>query len=312
MKQTKSGVFFIDILGFSALTKGLIKDITADDYKAWGLKPAQHNHAFLSAKIILEFRSVLKQLKKKYPKIKIGQLSDCAFIWSEDIVLLMQSVHFMMWTMIEKKGILCRGGVSYGDIVEIKDVDYNLGAFIVGSAATNAVKNEGRLKGPRVTMDLSITDQINKAFKQYSTANLMAHDLFHPIESMIDMSIVDEYRWYLCDGDMIAKSPVGMLDFKTRVALTEQRLRLMNVVRFHPRMGWNSRSEEGRVQLKAAVKSFSENRLLGVLHNYEMDDVHDVPRTSSRLNKFNNRIAQDRYYPVESYDEWKAALEDLD
>ena len=84
MKQKESGVFFIDILGFSALTKGQIKDISKKDFQAWGLKKTEYDLNFLSAKIILEFRSVLKRLKEKYPAINIGQLSDCAFIWSDD------------------------------------------------------------------------------------------------------------------------------------------------------------------------------------------------------------------------------------
>ena len=36
MKQKESGVFFIDILGFSALTKGQIKDISKKDFQGMG------------------------------------------------------------------------------------------------------------------------------------------------------------------------------------------------------------------------------------------------------------------------------------
>ena len=308
MKQSKSGVFFIDILGFSALTKGQIKGIKKEDYRAWGLKASQFNNSFLSAKIILEFRSVLKLLKKKYHKIKIGQLSDCAFIWSENIVLLMQAVHFMMWTMVGQKGILCRGGVSYGDIIEIDRVNHNLGAFIVGNAATNAVKNEGRLKGPRITMDLSVTDILQQQMCEVSAAMLMAHDLFHNIESMIDMSQVDEYRWYLCDDDIIASTAMGMLDKGRIIELTKQRLKLANVLRFHPRMGWNARSEEGFLQLKAGVKSLTENRLLGILHNFEIGELDETPRSEKYLQDSDKRVVNDRYYTVHQKNEWKANL----
>lgn len=309
MKQSKSGVFFIDILGFSALTKGLIKGITEDDYRAWGLRASQFNHSFLSAKIILEFRSVLKLLKTKYPKIKIGQLSDCAFIWSKDIVLLMQAVHFMMWTMVDKKGILCRGGMSYGDIVEIDKVDHKLGAFIVGDAATNAVKNEGQLKGPRVTMDLSVTDVLQQKMRRDSVAMLIAHDLFHNIESMIDMSQVDEYRWYLCDDDIIASSTI--LGKKEKIELTKRRLKLANVLRFHPRMGWNTRGQEGLLQLKAGVKSLTENGLFGILHNFETREVGETPRLEKYLHNLNKSVEGDRYYTREQENEWKANLLNL-
>lgn len=311
MKQSKSGVFFIDILGFSALTKGQVNGITEEDYRAWGLKKYQFNHSFLAAKIILEFRSVLKLLKSKYPKINIGQLSDCAFIWSKDIVLLIQAVHFMMWTMVGQKGILCRGGVSFGDIVEIDKVDRKLGAFIVGDAATNAVKNEGRLKGPRVTMDLSVTDALQQKMSEVDIAVLMAHDLFHSIESMIDMSLVDEYRWYLCDDNIIA-STIGALDKKKMIELTKQRLMLANVLRYHPRMGWNTRGAEGLLQLKAGVRSLTENGLLGILHNFEMTDVSGTARFEKYLHKFNKTVVNDRYYTVEQKSEWRANLDNLE
>lgn len=313
MKQKESGVFFIDILGFSALTKGQIKDISKKDFQAWGLKKTEYDLSFLSAKIVLEFRSVLKELKKKYPAINIGQLSDCAFIWSDDIVLLMQAVHFMMWTMIGKKGILCRGGLSYGNIVEIDDIDYELGVFIVGDAATNAVKNEGRLKGPRVTIDLTIIYKIQEFFEKSSLVMRLFHFLFHDIESIIDMNQVDEYRWYLFDDDMITDSTIGVLNSKNRIKLTKQRLKLANVLRFHPRMRWNSLSEDGRIQLKAGIRSLTKNELLDILHNFEMMcDIPALPRTKKRLLLFNTHIEKDTYYTKEQEDEWKARLEDLD
>lgn len=312
MKQKESGVFFIDILGFSALTKGQIKDISKKDFQAWGLKKTEYDLNFLSAKIILEFRSVLKQLKEKYPAINIGQLSDCAFIWSDDIVLLIQAVHFMMWTMIGEKGVLCRGGLSYGNIVEIDDVDYELGAFIVGNPATNAVKNEGRLKGPRVTMDLTITDKIQESFRKDSLVMQLSHYLFHNIESMIDMNQVDEYRWYLFDNDKITSSSIGIIDLNTRIQLTKKRLKLANVLRFHPRMRWNTLSEDGRIQLKAGIKSLTKNELLDILHYFEMDDIYNLSRTKKNLFLFNLRVDKYNYFTKKQYNEWLAGLEDLD
>ena len=312
MKQKESGVFFIDILGFSALTKGQIKDISKKDFQAWGLKKTEYDLNFLSAKIILEFRSVLKRLKEKYPAINIGQLSDCAFIWSDDIVLLIQAVHFMMWTMIGEKGVLCRGGLSYGNIVEIDDVDYELGAFIVGNPATNAVKNEGRLKGPRVTMDLTITDKIQESFRKDSLVMQLSHDLFHNIESMIDMNQVDEYRWYLFDDDIITSSSIGIIDLNTRIQLTKQRLKLANVLQFHPRMRWNTLSEDGRIQLKAGIKSLTKNKLLDILHYFKRNDIYNVSRTKKHLSLFNLRVDKNKYFTKKQYNEWSAGLEDLD
>jgi hypothetical protein len=38
MESNDGAVFFVDILGFSALTKGEVTGLKTDDYKAWGRK----------------------------------------------------------------------------------------------------------------------------------------------------------------------------------------------------------------------------------------------------------------------------------
>ena len=214
--------------------------------------------------------------------------------------------------MIGEKGVLCRGGLSYGNIVEIDDVDYELGAFIVGNPATNAVKNEGRLKGPRVTMDLTITDKIQESFRKDSLVMQLSHDLFHNIESMIDMNQVDEYRWYLFDDDIITSSSIGIIDLNTRIQLTKQRLKLANVLQFHPRMRWNTLSEDGRIQLKAGIKSLTKNKLLDIFHYFKRNDIYNVSRTKKHLSLFNLRVDKNKYFTKKQYNEWSAGLEDLD
>lgn len=311
MQAYNGAVFFVDILGFSALTKGQVVGITKEDYHAWGISDSvSQPHSILAATIIVEFRDVLHQLKTRYPEIHVGQLSDCAFIWSEDIMMLVQSLHFVMWTMIQEKGILCRGGVAYGEIVEVDNVDYNLGAFIVGDAVTKAVKNEGRLKGPRVAMDVSFPDVLWHSLGKSAINVQFAHDIFYPNKSEIDLSVVDEYRWYLCEDNIVPETSI--LSFEKQVELTKKRLHLANILRFHPRMGWNSRGAEGLVQLKAGEISLSANRLLGVLHNFETDNVNECERKLSRLMSANNRIDADAYYPLSDEPIWLANLNDLD
>lgn len=48
IRRYNGAVFFVDILGFSALTKGQIKDITVSDFEAWGLNSEneQNNSCF--------------------------------------------------------------------------------------------------------------------------------------------------------------------------------------------------------------------------------------------------------------------------
>lgn len=311
LRTYNGAVFFVDILGFSALTKGQVTGITKEDYAAWDIPYTAHNpHSLLAATIIVEFRDVLHQLKDHYPDIRIGQLSDCAFIWSENVELLIQSLHFVMWTMIQQKGILCRGGVAYGEIVEVDNVDYKLGAFIVGDAVTKAVKNEGKLKGPRVAMDVSFPDVLWHSLGRSAINVQFAHDIFHPNKSEIDLSIVDEYRWYLCEDRFVSQT--STLSFEKQVELTKNRLHLANTLRFHPRMGWNSRGTEGLVHLQAGEISLSSNRLLGVLHNFETDNVNEKERKLSRLVSANKRIDADNYYPLEDEANWLSHLDDLD
>lgn len=310
MRSYQGAVFFVDILGFSALTKGQVKGITDEDYAAWGIaNPNSRANSILAATILVEFRDVLHFLKKQYPKINVGQLSDCAFIWSEDILMLLQALHFVMWTMIRDKGILCRGGVAYGEIVDVENADYNIGAFIVGDAVTRAVKNEGRLKGPRVTMDESFPDVLWSKNGQSVFINHYSADLYHPNESEIDLSVVDEYRWYLCDDTELLR--VKNLTFNDCVDLTKKRLQLSNVLRFHPRMGWNSRGAEGRLQLQAGMKSLTSNGLLNVLHNFEMSVVDEQGRKESRMISQNKRVEDDRYYPLSKKNNGKLVLQIL-
>lgn len=311
IRRYNGAVFFVDILGFSALTKGQIKDITVSDFEAWGLNSEnEQNNSCLAATILVEFRDVLRQLRTRYPNIHVAQLSDCAFIWSDDVILLMQSLHFIMWTMIEQKAILCRGGVAFGEIVEVENVDNNIGAFIVGDAVTRAVKNEGRLKGPRVTMGENFPEALWHPLHSSVVTIQLASDIFHPNESEIDLSVVDEYRWYLCDDTLIPRT--SFLAFEDMIELTKNRLRLANILRFHPRMGWNSRGEEGLLQLRAGVKSMSANRLLGVLHYFETDSVADGIRKQSHLDSANKRVVEDSYCPLSQEQEWETNFDDLD
>ena len=107
-------------------------------------------------------------------------------------------------------------------------------------------------------------------------------------------------------------SNTNNLTFEDQVELTKKRLHLANTIRSHPRMGWNSRGTDGLVHLMAGEKSLSANKLLGVLHNFETENVNDGERKQSRLESANNRIDADEYYPLADEAKWLSKLEDLD
>ena len=82
MRQYQGAVFFVDILGIGALTRGRVT-LLPEDYEAHGIKSSKNrNEHYFSAKLLIKFRKVLNNLKKN-KDIKVAQLSDCAFIWSE-------------------------------------------------------------------------------------------------------------------------------------------------------------------------------------------------------------------------------------
>ena len=312
MKSNNAAVFFVDILGFSALTKGEVSGIKDEDYEAWGLtNKHSRNHSYLAATILVEFREALKTLMNYLPKLNVAQISDCAFIWSEDITELLRGVHFFMWHTIRERGVLCRGGIAYGEIVSVVNNDDELGAFVVGDAVTRAAKNESRLKGPRITMDLEFPQSVWDNAKNAVIQEYLCADLFYANHSEINMDVVDEYRWYLCDAEFIAdqKYPPG---YKECVELTKGRLTVANAIMYHPRMGWNTRSKDGMVHLKAGAKSISKNGLLHILHLFERDQVLDNGRTMAILKRANERAMADQYFRTDDEEEWAKALEDCD
>lgn len=312
MKKYQGMVFFIDILGFSALTKGQVSDVSKHDYEAWGLNSVDmQNPIYLAANIIVEFREVLCQLKKKYPNLNVAQLSDGAFVWCDDAIMVLKAVHYLMWNLVIHKGILCRGGISFGEIIEMPEIDQSLGAFIVGEAVSCAVKNEGCLKGNRVTMDLSVPDAFWDKLPERSIGCEYSADLFHPCESEIDYRTVDEYRWFLCSDDQLSML-TNDLNHDFFVQMTRDRLKLVNVLKLHPRMGWNSRSVEGLHHLSSGVCSLTKNRLLNVLHNFESAIVEDGPRSMTHYLKANALVDKDTYYHVNQEEMWRSALVDLD
>jgi hypothetical protein len=79
MRQYQGAVFFVDILGIGALTRGRVTLLT-EDYEAHGIKSSKNkNTHFFSAKLLIKFRKILNNLKNN-KDIQVAQLSDCAFI----------------------------------------------------------------------------------------------------------------------------------------------------------------------------------------------------------------------------------------
>ena len=113
IKKYDGAVFFVDMLGMSALTNNHIA-LKKEDYSFWlDEHHIKHNPQYLAAALLAKFREILVTLSLRFDNVTISQLSDCAFIWSQNIsdVVLFAS-KFMSTAIYE--GLLCRGGMAYG------------------------------------------------------------------------------------------------------------------------------------------------------------------------------------------------------
>lgn len=298
IQKFEGAVFFVDILGIGALTKGQI-DLNDADYEEWlsGYN-YERSHQFLAAAILAEFRKILIDLSE-LKNVTITQLSDCAFIWSRDLSAVLNFCSKFMHKAIES-GILCRGGLSFGEIIITDQEHTGLGKFIVGKAVTEAVGLEGIAKGARVMIN---PDVVHALFKENSKLSDNISVMFAPITNPLDFEIYDEFRWYLCrDIDHIDTNLIT-LDFSKKVELTKQRLLIANLVRSSPKFLWNSKSTLGLAQLKATVKFIAANDLLNIRHDFDWQEI--ARREWSVVKRVEDLIidAQD-YYPSAKAPEW--------
>ena len=298
MNTYRGAAFYIDILGFSALTQGLVVGLNREDYEAWGINAKeQQNHHVLAATIIVEFRNVLQALKKHIPSIHIAHISDCAFIWSENVVELLRGVRYFMWTAVRDKGILCRGGISYGEIVEVENKDYALGSVVLGDAVTRAVHLESVLKGPRIAMDEEFPHAVWTQAKSIQCIQALTPDLFYAITNEIDMAEANEYRWYLCDEDFLVNHGYS-INSDDRFEVTKARLTVFNTLKYHPRMGWNTKGDKALVQLKAGAMAISKDNLMHVHHLFDSSIVLTDMRSMTNLERANKRVEEAFYKEV--------------
>lgn len=243
MRSYQGVVLFVDMLGFSALTRGKLK-LTAAELHPWNVNPdGEFPNQILATKIIIAFRQVLAKTKKKYGQIKVAQLSDCAFLWSPDAALVAKAGKFLL-REATSTGLLCRGGLAYGDIHEPDKLNHSLGAFVVGDAVTRAATSESMGKGMRV-----FTDSDTAA---YFSANC-SQERFKELENPLTGEIVDEWQWYaLSRSDLDGKRSTletALLNIATWHA----------TLRYSPRLAWSATTSEGCRQISCSIAAVSDH-----------------------------------------------------
>lgn len=303
LQNYKGAVFFVDILGISALTNNKIS-LNDDDFRPW-LKDDIHkfSNQFLGAAILAEFRKLLLKLSRENSNLKITQLSDCAFVWSEQIADVIIFCSKFMHQAIEK-GILCRGGLAYGEIIETNQ-SHKLGRFILGDAVTQAAKLECRSKGCRVLINTELPQEL---WEQNEDTSKRISSLFQPFTNPLDYTVYDEFKWYLTPQlDYKKVVDLNFIDFDAKVNYTKKRLILANRLRCSPNFNWNSKSIEGRIQLIASINFLCQNYTMGVLHNFGWEDVVEKrdEQVVKNINKKVNNYPDYRKHTNESFpDDW--------
>jgi len=244
LKQYKGAVFFVDLLGIGALTKKQLK-LTNVDYTAFNLSKNQETEQFLCAKLLMNFRKILRSLKSSHPSVEVAQLSDCAFIWSKDVLAVMNAACDLMWHST-RQGLLCRGGLAYGEIVEPDKVGKSIGQFIVGEAVTKAVELESLGKGCRIFSDIEFPTQLSKS-------NPSLQLLFSPIKNPLNGTIVDEYKWYMHQKLTLPLFSSSEDKKKAAIDLIE----LVTLLKHSTKFNWNASSKEGEIHLAVSIETIS-------------------------------------------------------
>ena len=264
-RKKEAAVFFVDILGINALTRGSIdidklkEEINLNIYS---LEFDDNNdtitHQNIAAWILEEFRIILCEISKKY-NVKISQLSDCAFIWSEESGDLLLASSEFMWRVITS-GILCRGGLSYGEVIEPYIDNREIGNFLVGDAVTLSVQHEKSGKGCRIFTDSNAIATFWKNFPYKKTNPNKAHEIynaiFQPMVNPVDYSILDEFKWYLFfDLEQELRSNCDISHPRHALYMGG----LVSLLRFSPFFAWNTLTKEGLVHLAASIEAISSN-----------------------------------------------------
>lgn len=279
INKINGAVFFVDILGFGALTQNKI-NLEDKDYSIWlDQYSLDYDNQNLAASILAKFREILIKISDENPSVTISQLSDCAFVWSSNIKDVIIIANHIMSECISQ-GVLCRGGLSYGEIIETQQ-NHKLGRFILGNAVTEAVKLEGIAKGCRIMVNQEFPHSLFSVDEKFSNC---IYPLFQPFINPLDFETYDEFKWYFVPF-MQKDFSLRNVEDKERATHTNSRIKLANKIRLDPRFSWNARNQQGKVHLKSSINfiSESEDNIFKVSHNFNWNDIYDNRSTSSLM-----------------------------
>ena len=242
MREYEGAVLFVDLLGVGELTSGESITITSADYSA--IRAPKRNRVSnqtYCALLLSIFRRNLRSVRQR--RLKIAQLSDCAFIWSKDPNLVLTAARRLMWRNL-KSGLLCRAGLSYGQIVEPVKVDKQIGQFVCGDAVTRSANLERQGKGARIFVDTELPGLVGLDYPV---------DAFSDLRNASDYRKIDEFKWFtyqVAPSDF--PSPTGA------VAAINDIIGLIALLWHSPRYRWNASVIAGRLQMGSTIERLSE------------------------------------------------------
>ena len=300
-------VFYVDILGMGALTNGdiqlcdndLIPWLNEDEYpivyrKWFAGNDNNYRSQFLAASILVEFRRILMALGEKYKNVRVAQLSDGAFAWSEDSDdVVFFAANFMAESV--KNGLLCRGGLAYGDIVETNET-HALGRLIVGKAVTDAVNLEKTAKGTRIFA----TEWFCK-YAQHASCIMFSEEkspLFGWVTNPLDFNSYYEFKWYIKPDIDENSQALKTIYSEENVKITRERLKLAWIIVCSPKFRWNCKSKEGKIQIDSSIKSIFEDGLLGVHHRscFSPPAFEPKERSNERLEYYIKSVDTHKFF----------------
>lgn len=288
MKIYNGAVLFLDMLGVSALTLGKF-EIKKEDYAPWGMENDFLGNSSLAYVMYKHFQDLIVDVACKY-HVHTYLLSDNVFVWSDNVVSVVKfTAEFMQKAL--NTGLLCRGGLSFGQIIEEMNGNNQI---LLGDAVINAVMLEAKSKGSRVLTDDNIPVNVHRCEKYF--ANKFNNYLFAPIENPLDFTIFDELKWYIF--------PYSMLNFKTesfiltdeeKIEATIERMKLLNMLVLSPKFGWNCITPEGLMHIKASIKFIGQNDILNVRVDKILNEFVKK-RDQSLLSKWDSKMSEPSNY----------------
>jgi hypothetical protein len=239
MKVYTGAVLFVDILGISALTTSEKSLVTDQDFMALsgGSEKVGGNQIFC-ARLLSKFRSNLHECRMS--DLKIAQLSDCAFLWSENESLVVHAAR-KIFRKNTNAGIFARGGMTFGQIIEPEKTRMSLGKFVCGDAVTRAAQLEAVGKGARIFIDREIAGR---------KVDGISPRAFEGLSNPSDYRIIDEFVWFSC--------PAELSDHAEKLTRLKELVGFIVHFKSFPSFRWNAASLHGRIHLGATIERLSK------------------------------------------------------